>query len=396
MASKVRYKICHLLFEEFPSDPRIRRYVNALTESGIYSIIICSKTKNESFFEQYHGNLVYRIPISKHRQSFFLTFLEYIGFTFITSFLLIFLGIKYRFKIIHSNTLPDFLIIAAIFNKIFGAKLILDLHELFPEIFAARRPHLAGSFYIKILKFQENLSIKLADIVITIHEPAKQIFMNRNKHLEEKIYIVMNGVDENEFKITRREKTDKFIIIYNGAIVKLWSLPLIIHSLKILKSSMPPEDFNKIIFKIYGRGPDLDNILNTSKELSLSEKVSYEGVLSHGKMSDEILKADVCVLPCIKNIYTDLFYSIKLIEMLYLKIPVIATRLNTYKYYYSEDSLFYFDSGNETELAEKIKEVFYSPEIVKNKTENAYREYKNLSWNAMKERYLKIIGALLQ
>src|SRR5205085_4770623 len=121
--------------EEFPRDPRIRRYVNALNEQGIYCIIICSKKKNDSYIEEWNGNRIYRLPISKKRGSFFITLVEYILFTVLSTYLLICLGIKYRFKIIHVHTLPDFLIFAAIWNKLFGAKIILDLHEIFPELY---------------------------------------------------------------------------------------------------------------------------------------------------------------------------------------------------------------------------------------------------------------------
>jgi glycosyltransferase involved in cell wall biosynthesis len=393
---KIKYPVCHLLFEEFPADPRVRRYVNALNEVGINTIIICFKSAGEKLFDMHGNNRVYRIPVSKHRQSFLLTAIEYMLFTHFASLLLLYIGIKYRPKVIHTHTLPDFLIFAGLINKIFGTKLILDLHELFPEVYMARRPEKAKSFYVKILKMQERLSVRLANLVITIHEPAKQIFINRNKGLENKIHIIMNGVDPDEIKSTTREPTDKFILIYNGTIVKLWNLQLVVRSLAILKNKLPPEDYKKIIFKLYGKGPVLTDILDLAKELGVPENVSYEGVFSSDKMYPEVLKANVCVLPAEKNIYTDLFYTIKLTEMVYFKIPVIASRLNTYLLYYGEGSLFYIDSGNAEQLAERIAEVFYNKNIAKQKTEKAYSDYRKVSWDIMKEKYIKIISALLK
>ena len=175
-----------MLYEEFPRDPRVRRYVNALNETGIYSLVICSKKKQDKFFENLNGNLIYRIPVSKKRAGFISTFFEYLIFTAIASYVLLYLQIKYRFKIVHTHTLPDFLIFAAFWNKIFGAKLILDLHEIFPELFMARTGAAAESFKVKLIKLSERLSIKLASVLITIHEPAKEIFISRNKNIESK------------------------------------------------------------------------------------------------------------------------------------------------------------------------------------------------------------------
>ena len=135
MIGNITYPVCHLLYEEYPRDPRVRRYVNALNEQGKYSVIICSRKMNDKYFEELNGNLIYRIPVSKKRASFFITFFEYIALTFVSCILLVYLGIKFRFKIIHVHTLPDFLVFAAFWNRVFGAKIILDLHEIFPELF---------------------------------------------------------------------------------------------------------------------------------------------------------------------------------------------------------------------------------------------------------------------
>ncbi len=393
---KKKYLVCHLLYEEFPRDPRVRRYVNALNEKDIYCVIICSKKKRDSYREEWNGNVIYRIPISKKRGSFLITLLEYMLFAWISSILLIYLSIKYRFKIIHTHTLPDFLIFAALWNKIFGAKLILDLHEIFPELYMARTGATENSFKVKLLKFAEKLSIKLADAVITIHDNARDICVKRNPKTEGRINVVMNSVDPSEFKAERILNNDEFVIIYNGTIVKLLNLTIIVEALAKLKSEMLPGDFGKIVFRLYGDGPALDEILSLAKQLGVADKVQYMGYLQPADMRKEVLKAGVLILPPIKNIYSDLFYTIKLIETIYLKIPVIATRLNTYKRYYREESLFYFDSGNTVELTERMKDVFYNKELVSAKTENALADYSKLGWNTMKERYLGVVTWLLQ
>jgi glycosyltransferase involved in cell wall biosynthesis len=390
-----KYKVCHLFYEEFPRDPRIRRYVNALNETGIYCIIICSKKKHDKYFEHYNGNRVYRIPVAKLRQSFLLTFFEYMLFTFISVFLLIYLGIKYGFKVIHVHTLPDSLIFAAIFNKIFGTKLILDLHEIFPELFIARKPNKENSVWVKILKLNEKISIKLADVLITIHDNAKEIFVKRNKNIGANMHVIMNGVDPNEFKNIKHKPTDKFVIIYNGTINKILNLTMVVEAIALLKGKMPDADFHKIVFKLYGHGPSLNEILQSAEKLNIRSNVEYMGFLPPGEMMKEVLKSDVLVLPPLKNIYSDLFYTIKLVEMIYLKIPVIATRLNTYKRYYREESLFFFDSGSVEQLSDRIKDVFYNKELVEQKTGNAYEDYKKVAWELMKRKYIDIINNLL-
>lgn len=394
--SKTGFPVCHLLYEEYPRDPRVRRYVNALNSTGRNCIIVCSKKKNEKFFENIGGNLVYRIPVSKKRGSFFLTLLEYLLFAWISSILLLYLQLRYRFKVVHVHTLPDFLIFAALWNKILGAKLILDLHEIFPELYMARTGADYNSFKVNLLKTAEKYSIKLANRVITIHDNAMDIFVKRNNLSGEKISVVMNSVDPAEFPDPANPDEKNFIIIYNGTIVKLLNLTLIVEALAKLKNQMPAEDFGKIIFRLYGDGPALNEILKLAETSGVAEKVQYMGYLQPVEMRKEVLKTSVLILPPLKNIYSDLFYTIKLIETIYLKIPVIATRLNTYKRYYSEESLFYFESGNVGELAERIKEVYFNKQLVQQKTASARADYDKIGWEIMRDRYLGVVGELIQ
>ncbi len=396
MSNDEKYTICHVLYEEFPRDPRVRRYINALNEIGIKCVIICSKKKNDKYFENWKGNRIYRIPISKKRSSFLFTFFEYLFFTGISLHLLIYLSLIYRFKIIHVHTLPDFLVFATLFNRIFGTKIILDLHELFPELYMARTGAGETSFGVMILRFFEKISIKFASQCITIHDNAKNIFCNRNKGIDNKMTVIMNGVDPEEFKETKLISTGEFIIIYNGTINKILNLGIIIEAMYLLRKKIDIMDFEKIKFKLYGDGPSVKEILRSAKNFDLENNVEYMGFMQPELMYKEILKSSVLIIPPLKNIYSDLFYTIKLVEMIYLHIPTITTRLNTYMYYYSEDSLFYFDSGNAEQLAEKIIEVYFNKDLVKQKTENAYKDYMKVSWEIMKARYLNIINNLIE
>lgn len=391
-----KYPVCHLLYEEFPRDPRVRRYVNALNEQGRHCIIVCSKRERDSYYEEWNGNRIYRLPVSKKRGSFLGTLIEYLLFTWLSSFLLFYLQVKYRFKIIHTHTLPDFLIFAALWNKIFGVKLILDLHEIFPELYMARTGAGGDSFKVKLLKFAEKASIWLADIVLTIHDNALDIFVKRNPRAKNKISVVMNSVDPAEFNQERIVNEKEFVIIYNGTIVKLLNLTAVVEALAKLKEQLPADDYAKVVFRLYGDGPALEEILQLAEKLGVGNKVEYMGYLQPADMRKEVLKTGVLILPPLKNIYSDLFYTIKLIETIYLKIPVIATRLNTYKRYYREDSIYYFDSGNIDELAERIKDVFYNKELAVTKTQNARADYDKLGWEIMRKRYQDIVFNILQ
>ena len=199
----------------------------------------------------------------------------------------------------------------------------------------------------------------------------------------------MNGVDESEFGDFIKKEGKYFNIVYNGTINFNLNLTLIIRALGLLKETRH-DIYENTRFLIYGDGPDLQNILQISKKLKI-DNVHYIGRIDFKEMVSKLQEADLCILPPIKDIYSDLFYSLKLLEMIYFRIPVIATRLETYQKYYPEGCLFYFESGNVKDLTEKIIFVYENIDIATQYTKRAYDEYKKYSWDIMEKRFIQII-----
>ena len=387
----MKKKICHVFFDEYPKDSRIRRYTNALIENDFEVFIISLNDGTFKFFENKNSIKIFRIPLKKKRGTFIRRIWEYFIFQLYATLLTAFVFIRFRVKLFHVSTLPDFLVFSCFIPKLFNSKIILDFHELFPEFMMQHKPGLTyDSFLIKIILLQERLSYKFADRVIVFHDPASEILKKRIFD-DDKSTTIMNGVDKSELPNFVKKKTDNFRIIYNGTINFNLNLSLCVKALNLIKNK-DYEIYKNIGFYLYGDGPDLNNILDVAKELDV-ENVYYIGRLKFADMIKELELASACILPPKKDIYSDLYYSLKLTEMIYFKIPVIATRLNTYLYYYPEDSLIYFDSENIEELAEKIIYIYNNGNNLGLYTENAFNYYQKNNWEIMKERYLNLVNS---
>ncbi|HWP47307.1 MAG TPA: glycosyltransferase family 4 protein [Candidatus Limnocylindrales bacterium] len=385
-------KLCHVFFDEFPKDSRIRRYTNTLLAHEFKVFIVCIKGDSKKILE-HNGNInIYRVPLRKKRSSFMRRLWEYFLFEVFSFLIVSYLCLRHRIRLFHVHTLPDFLVFTCWIPKILGSKIILDFHELFPEFMCQHKPSTQNSFIMKILYFQEKASFGFADEVIVFHDLARGILENRVK-IKKNITVVMNGVDPSELPLIQREKTDKFNIVYNGTINFNLNLSLIVKALEIIKRKYP-EIYSKIEFHLYGDGPDLENILNLANKLAI-HNVRYQGRLRFKEMMERLSTASVCILPPKKDIYSDLYYSLKLTEMIYLKIPVIATKLKTYLYYFPEDCVIYFDSDDADQLAEKIVFVYRYPSEVRKFTENAFNRYQAYKWEIMRARYIKLINSLI-
>lgn len=382
-------KYCHIFFDEYPKDSRVRRYTNSLLSHNYKVFIICLSTPQLSNIEKNLRCSIYRLPIKKKRGTFLRRIYEYFIFQVLATIIVTYLHIRYRISTYHVHTLPDFLVFSCIFPKILGAKVILDFHELFPEFMIQHKASLTyKSLIIKLLLLQEKWSFMFANQIIVFHDPAGDILKGRIKTKKE-VTTIMNGVDESEFGDFQKKESRYFNIVYNGTINFNLNLTLIIRALGLLKETRL-DIYENIRFLIYGDGPDLQNILQMSKKLKI-ENVHYIGRIDFKEMVSKLQEADLCILPPVKDIYSDLFYSLKLLEMIYFHIPVIATRLETYEKYYPEGCLFYFESGDVKDLTEKVIFVYENKDIATQYTHRAYDEYKKYSWDKMQNKFIQIL-----
>lgn len=382
-------KICHIFFDEYPKDSRVRRYCNALLENGYEVFVLSIHSKGEEYIEHSKHLHIYRVPIAKRRSTFVRRIFEYVIFEIIACIFSIWVFLIRGVKIFQFHTLPDFLVFSAVIPKIFGAKIILDFHELFPEFMQQLKPSLSfQSLPIKILKVQEKWSYKFADEVLVFHDPAKEILQSRipSKKIPT---VIMNGIDELEMPILKPELIGIKRIVYNGTINFNLNLKIVMLALSQIRDKRP-DVFEKIEYHLYGDGPELEPLLAEAEKLNLNN-VKYRGRMKFRDMMEELRFAWVCILPPKRDIYSELFYSLKLVEMIYLRIPVIASRLRTYVHYYPEDCLIYFEPDNVDDLVKKIISLFDNGSLVEPLKERAFEQYKKVSWNIMLKRYLDVV-----
>ena len=70
--------------------------------------------------------------------------------------------------------MPDLLVFTAVIPKIFGAKIILDIHDTMPELYKTKFRSILANIAFFILLIEEKFSAWFADQVIAVHIPQKK------------------------------------------------------------------------------------------------------------------------------------------------------------------------------------------------------------------------------
>ena len=388
-------RIAEVVYSTFPSDPRPRRESEALRDMGAHVDIFCLN-ENEKKRETLNNIRVFRTNLQKKREGKATYIIQYARFIIRMIFVLAFHHFQKRYQIIHVHNMPDILILSAIIPKIFGAKVILDLHDPMPELFMTKYHIERNSWIIKVLILLENISIKTADIVLTPNIAFKKLFVSRGCP-ENKIHIIMNSPQEEIFytpqilkKSNDKKRNKNFIMMFHGLIAERSGLEDAIKALKIIKEKIPDIEFH-----IYGGGDCEENVKILVKDLKLCDYVKFYGEKNLETIAEKISEIDLGIIPNRLNPFTNINLPTRIFEYLCLHKPVIVSETSGIKDYFDNNSIFYFQPGNINSLSQKILEVYYNPIIAKEVTEKGFKIYQKYSWYGQRNYLIKITRDLI-
>lgn len=368
----------------YSSDARIKSYVYSLEKAGLkYKIWALKERNNENpnvefVMKKYQGdkNLLYLFTYIYFFFKLFLKALKLIG----------------RVGVIHYHNMPNFIVFAFFLNRLFGAKLILDLHDDMPITYMTKFNIKKDSILFRFLRWEHLFSSRHSDYIITaIHYLENDLI--ENKIINSKISTIINIPNPLLFKYNTKEKVanDNFTIVTHGVITKRLGLDLALRALYFLK-----EKRQNIKLVIIGDGDYKDELYKLVNELGLLNMVEFsEGFIKVEDLGKYLEKADIGIIPYRKNYYSNYCQlPVKLLEYVYLGIPVIAPSFENIKRYFSNSMIKYFEPDNEVDFADKIIELYDSKDERMSFSKNAKSFYDIYTWENQEKLYLNIINNL--
>ena len=163
-----------------PLDRRVWQESRALRDAGYQVVVICPQMRGYTQAEEKaEGIQIYRHWISGEAGGFIGFFREYATALWGETRLAWRAWRRHRFKIIHLCNPPDLLFLVAWPFKLFGVRVIYDVHDLWPEMFEAKfgKP---GLFYWAV-RLTERLTYACADVVLATNESVRAVALQRGR-----------------------------------------------------------------------------------------------------------------------------------------------------------------------------------------------------------------------
>ncbi len=391
-------RVCMVAFTSYPADVRVRRQAEALVEAGISVDVICLRNQNQPYRDVVEGVYVFRLPLRRQQWLEKYHYLAHYPLFMVLAFIkLSTLHFRKRYSIIHVHNMPDILILSALIPALTGAKLILDIHDPMPEVYMAKYSKTESHPAIRLLRFMEKCSIKIASLVITVNSSCRDLLVSRSCP-ETKVHVILNSPQEKVFsRGPSRKREDEawthngnFIVMYHGNLTRRNGIEVALRAFALIREKVP-----NLTFHVYGRGEFLDNFLDLVRKLNLGDIVKYYGLVPHETIAAAIQSIDVGLVPNERSKHWDLAMPTRIWEYLCAGKPVIAPRTPGILTYFDEDSLYFFRSGDTWDLARAILHVYKRPTRRRIVLERGIAVYKAHRWEVQKEHFLELVEKLL-
>jgi glycosyltransferase involved in cell wall biosynthesis len=392
LARNTRKKVCMVAYTGYESDNRVRRYAETLVKRGDQVDVIAITVGHSGPEEEVNGVTVHRVQHRENNERNKWTYAwRLLRFLMGSSAALTRLHKRNRYDVIHIHNMPDFLVFAAWYPKLTGAKLILDIHDVVPELFANKFRTNFKSAYVVLMKAIEKMSASFVDHVIVSNHLWYETVVARSVPAA-KCSVLINHVDPDLFSPRARTRTDgKFIVLFPGSVQWHQGLDIAIEAFARVKTKVPNSEFH-----IYcGAGGDREmDLRQLVRRLDLEGSVKFCGGISLDKVAQVIANADLGVVPKRADSFGNEAYSTKIMEFMSQGVPVVVSQTKVDTFYFREGVVHFFPSGDSQAMAGAMLDVINDEALRQSLIERGYEYVERNGWGQKKKEYLDLIDSL--
>ncbi len=372
-------------------EPPIRREAEALAAAGFAVEVILMRAPGAAAREVVNGVEITTVPTKLRKSTKLHYVFDYARFFAVVAVMLAARHLRRRYAVVQVNTMPDFLVFAALVPKLLGARLVAYMHEPSPEL--AETLFGPGRLSRSLARVEQRV-LNFADHAFTVTEPLKQRYVERGARAE-RITVVLNGADPatrlGTWAPSPASVSDsKFTVICHGAIEERYGQDTLIEAATLLRKELP--DLEVVLS---GRGKRAEAIARMIPALGLEGVVRFEGWVTDERLNDLLAAADVGVVGQKASPYSHLVHTNKMVDYWIFGLPVIGSRLRAVSELYDDSVLEFYEPGDAHDLARAIRRLHDDPARREELARNGRLAQEQNGWAVQQRRYLAVFERLL-
>lgn len=294
------------------------------------------------------------------------------------------------YAVVQANSLPDFLVFAALVPKLLGCRVVAYMQEPTPELAATI---FKNKWMTGFLARVEQWAIQFADHCVTVTDQLKQRYVESGA-AQDRITVVLNcadpGIILKNWSPNPIERRSGFAVVCHGTIADRYGQDTIIDAARILRDEIP--DLRVVIT---GRGPGADELTKAIAGHGLQDVVQFAGWVSQAKLNDILYAADVGIVAQKASPYSHLVHTNKMMDYWIFGLPVIASRLHAVSQLYDDRVIEYYEPGDAEDLAAAIRRLHADPARRAELARNGKIAQHANGWPTQRIAYLSVFNSLL-
>lgn len=388
-----------ITFDWYPYEPRALRLTRAAADAGYLVDVICTRKSHEKFHELEENTHIYRLPMKRGgNASLSSKVLFWCLFVLLAGITAAWLHLRHRYKIVHVHNMPDFLVFSALIPKLFGAKIILDVQDVTPELMKAKLKGRERSWIIRFALWQERISTAFANHIVTTGPLFEECLLQRGVPAE-KITSILNSADPSLFPPERRclppfdtatEEGRPFILMYHGTIEERNGLGTAIRAFALARTTIP-----NLRLDIQGGGGYLSEVKQLAQDLGLGDSVLFTGSVTVDKLADFVVHGDVGIIPYRQDGFMEIVLPTKAYEFAWMGRAMIASDTRAMRSMFRPEAVVLCEPDKPESFAEAIIDLYQHPEKRSRMIQYASEDYEAYRWEVMAKRYQQLLKMLL-
>jgi len=383
-------KVCMLAYTFYETDNRVMRYAEALVKRGDNVDVVALKRKGQSFHETIDGVNLYRIQEREVNEKSQLSYMvRVLRFLIKSGWFVTKKHLKSYYDVIHVHSVPDFEVFSALIPMMTGAKIILDIHDIVPELFASKFKVKKSSFLFKLLILVEKFSIAFSNHIIVSNHIWEKKLKSRSI-MSKKITTILNYPDRDLFYKKNESKADgRFVIMYPGTLNWHQGIDIAIKAMGIIKEEIHDADLH-----IYGEGPSKEYLKSLINRFGLQNRIFVCDFIPVKKIAKVMANADMGIIPKRNDSFGGEAFSTKILEFMSMGIPVIVSKTKIDQLYFNDSIVKFFKPEDEKNLAQSIRLMIKDAKLRAQLSENALKFVEKNNWQIKQKIYLDIVDSL--
>ena len=383
---------------DYEGDARVRRYAESLATAGHHVEVLALRARGMPKRELLRGVHVHRLPLSRRRWGTLWYLFEYAWFILLCGVTLTWRALRY--DVVHVHNMPDALVLSALVPRLLGRAVVLDVHDLMPELYCSKFHTTASHPALWPIRVQEWVSHRFASACVFATEIFRSAAVARGTVRAERSIAVMNAADTTVFDRHRHpwcgpERAGEFVMLYLGTISHRHGVDQCVRVLPLARARIPG-----IKLRIHAKLSDVEpepmrKLRELAQELGVADCVEFGPPLALHDVPAAMSRASVGVFTPHLDVHIDIALSLKVPEFAAMDVPVVAVRTTIMTSLFREDEVAMFPDGDLEAFAERLAELHREPALGRQMAERARRFTREHSWASEFAGYVGLLERLV-